>query len=97
MSSVTRQVNAMLRSVDDDVDDLTESIALFVHTQYVQTTPVDLGFAAAGWQLTKVGLVWWVTNSVIYIIPLDEGHSGQAPGGMTILVMSALDIFIASL
>lgn len=35
--------------------------------------------------------VIWIVNNVVYIVALDDGHSGQAPAGMTSLALSNLN------
>lgn len=34
--------------------------------------------------------VIWIVNNVSYIVALDEGHSGQAPAGMTSIALNNL-------
>lgn len=42
----------------------------------------------------KLGDVIWMTNNLPYIIPLENGHSGQAPEGMVeVNVVRAASIF----
>ena len=50
-----------------------------LHRDLVSGTPVDTGRAKKGWKRTKDGSV----NRVPYIDELDEGHSKQAPNGIT--------------
>jgi hypothetical protein len=52
----------------------------------VAATPRKTGRAQGGWWLehdpTPFGLTV-IGNNVEYILPLEDGHSDQAPGGMT--------------
>lgn len=32
----------------------------------------------------------WITNNVVYIVPLEEGHSKQAPTGMVSVTLAAI-------
>jgi hypothetical protein len=50
-------------------------------------TPIDTGTARSGWERfppgTSIpGTTQWVFNNVPYIVPLEYGHSQQAPAGM---------------
>jgi hypothetical protein len=58
-------------------------VALDVQRRVMERTPVDTGRARAGWGLSMTGTHTAVIhNSVEYIIPLEYGHSKQAPAGM---------------
>lgn len=53
--------------------------------QVISGTPIDQGRARAGWSAAappKIGKIYKMTNNVEYIIPLEYGHSQQAPQGM---------------
>ena len=50
-----------------------------LHGDLQSGTPVDTGRAKRGWTRTKDGS----TNRVPYIGALDDGHSKQAPNGIT--------------
>lgn len=50
-------------------------------------TPIKTGRARAGWErfppdLSEIGTTQWIYNDVPYIVPLEYGHSKQAPAGM---------------
>jgi len=40
--------------------------------------------------LNKIGQVIYITNNVPYILPLENGHSGQAPAGMVAITFAEL-------
>ena len=50
-----------------------------LHDDLVEFTPVDTGRAQRKWRKTAKGS----KNTAEYIVPLEEGHSKQAPRGIT--------------
>lgn len=50
-----------------------------LHDDLVAHTPIDTGQARQGWKRNKSGS----QNRVEYIEPLEDGHSKQAPYGIT--------------
>lgn len=63
-------------------------VILDTHQSVVFMTPVDTGRARAGWSSTnavgsfRIGATFTVSNPVVYIEALENGHSTQAPHGM---------------
>lgn len=50
-----------------------------------EATPVDTGRARQSWSSNGnplLGTTYRFTNNLEYIVPLEYGHSPQAPGGM---------------
>lgn len=61
--------------IDKGIERMEEDL----HREVQDRTPVDTGRARKGWRRTKDG----TENSVPYIGALDDGHSKQAPNGIT--------------
>lgn len=45
-------------------------------------TPIDKGQARRGWRLEGAGYGKRIVNRVPHIVPLENGHSKQAPNGI---------------
>lgn len=65
---LSNRVERGLRRMRDDL-----------HDDLVAATPVDTGHAQRRWRKTATGS----ENRVEYIVPLEDGHSRQAPDGIT--------------
>ena len=65
---LSRTVERGLRKMRDDL-----------HDDLVAFTPIDTGHARRKWRKTASGS----SNRTEYIVPLEEGHSKQAPDGIT--------------
>jgi hypothetical protein len=50
---------------------------------FVQTTPIDKGNARRKTKFTKTGNLSVIDADYPYAVPLNKGHSKQAPKGMT--------------
>lgn len=55
---------------------------------------VDLTDMAEFEYTTKRGDTIWIWNNLVYIVPLEEGHSKQAPRGMVALSLQRFDKFL---
>jgi hypothetical protein len=55
---------------------------------------VDLTDVAEFEYKTKRGDTIWIWNNLVYIVPLEEGHSRQAPRGMVALSLRRFDKFL---
>ena len=55
---------------------------------------VDLTDMAEFEYQTKRGDTIWIWNNLVYIVPLEEGHSKQAPRGMVALSLRRFDKFL---
>lgn len=49
-----------------------------------------VGEATSTAQRAKIGDIAWLTNNLPYILPLENGHSGQAPDGMVDVNLEAV-------
>jgi len=67
----------------ETMNDTLRTVALDFERRAADKTPVgDTGRAKGGWRTKKAGKFWDVVNGVPYIVPLEFGHSRQAPAGM---------------
>ena len=55
---------------------------------------VDLTDVASFEYKTTRGDTIWIWNNLVYIVPLEEGHSKQAPRGMVALSLRRFDKFL---
>lgn len=53
-----------------------------VDSSRVKSGSPSFARSAAFASTLKAGDVWYITNNVSYIMPLEYGHSKKAPGGM---------------
>lgn len=65
-----------------DVLDPTGSLALATGSQEIAKAP-------------RFGLLW-ISNGLVYIVPLEDGHSGQAPRGMVTVTVERLKAMVRS-
>jgi len=71
MSSVEREKQKFIDLVAKDTKDVA-----------VKNTPIDQGRARRGWRLEGMFREKRIVNRVPYIVPLENGHSKQAPRGI---------------
>lgn len=81
VSDITRNLNTELEAELQQARDTTGKIALDFHRGVKRRTPVKTGNARNGWEVNLDGTAPIVENNVEYIIPLNRGHSKQAPSG----------------
>ena len=60
-----------------------------VESEHWQTDPIEAGTATLAGEIPPYAVVY-LTNNVIYILPLEHGHSKQAPYGMVGLTLEEL-------
>jgi hypothetical protein len=72
---ISAKVEKGLRRMRDDL-----------HDDLIAFTPIDTGHAQRRWRKTATGS----ENRVEYIVPLEEGHSKQAPDGITVPAINKL-------
>ena len=71
-NKLNKQVQQMLADIKQKTFDTARSL-----------TPVDTGYAKSQWKKRNISKGFEVKNKVDYIPFLDEGHSKQAPKGIT--------------
>jgi hypothetical protein len=75
----TRQA---MRSLEREKDLFIARVAQDTLEVARQKTPIDKGQARRGWHLESAFKEKRIVNRVPYIVPLEEGHSKQAPNGI---------------
>lgn len=84
MISITvRGVRQAVAGLEREVNRVVEEIANDTREVAISNTPIDQGTARRGWILSKSGKDWRIFNRVPYINHLENGHSKQAPNGIT--------------
>lgn len=84
MISITvRGVRNTVAEIERELSRVVDQIAMDTKQVAVQKTPIDQGRARRGWDLSKSGKDWRISNRVPYITHLEAGHSKQAPNGIT--------------
>jgi hypothetical protein len=78
-----RGVRNTVAEIERELSRVVEKIAMDTEQVAVQNTPIDQGRARRGWILSKAGKNWRLFNRVPYIVHLENGHSKQAPNGIT--------------
>ena len=71
MASLEREKERFIDLVAKDIKDVA-----------VKRTPIDKGRARRGWRLEGMFREKRIVNRVPYIVPLENGHSKQAPKGI---------------
>ncbi len=82
MSRFTDQIERFQAKVQARANEAVRKVGLDLHSRIVERTPVDTGRAKGGWSIDTRPEVTWIYNNVEYIVPLEYGHSQQAPNGM---------------
>lgn len=75
----TRQVS---RSLEREKEKLIDQIATDTLAVAKSKTPIDKGQARRGWRLESSFRQKNIVNRVSHIVPLENGRSKQAPGGI---------------
>jgi len=71
MASLEREKELFIDQMAKDTLDVAKS-----------NTPIDQGQARRGWRLEGTGQGRRIVNRVSHIVPLENGHSKQAPNGI---------------
>jgi hypothetical protein len=74
-----RSMRQLEREKDVFIDRMTDELLV----QARKFTPIDQGKARRGWRKEQSFRKTQVVNRVPYIVALEEGHSKQAPNGIT--------------
>ncbi len=82
MSRFTDDIARFRAKVASRVDQVIKKVGFDLHSLIVERTPHDTGRAKAGWALDARPEMTIIYNNVEYIVPLEYGHSKQAPQGM---------------
>lgn len=96
----------LVKTMEKDIAKAMKSISLKVLASVVKKTPVDTGMAKNSWNLSEGKIDTslnnkvrdeisgkkdiYLTNSVDYIMKLENGYSKQAPKGMVALTVNEL-------
>jgi hypothetical protein len=70
------------RQLEREKEAFFTRVAEDIKTVAVRRTPIDKGQARRGWRLESTFREKRIVNRVSYIIPLENGHSKQAPNGI---------------
>jgi len=82
MSRFTDDIAKFRAKVQARANSVIRKVGFDLHGRIVERTPVDTGRAKAGWSIDVRPDSTWIYNNVEYIVPLEYGHSKQAPQGM---------------
>ncbi len=82
MSRFTDDISKFRAKVQARASEVVRKVGFDLHGRIVERTPVDTGRAKAGWALDVRPEMTIIYNNVEYIVPLEYGHSKQAPQGM---------------
>lgn len=76
-------------------DEAWKDICLEMFNYVVALTPVDTGYCLSNWEMEKVDRdIYIIKNETPYVSFLEDGWSGQAPGGMLQPALQRLGTFI---
>ena len=77
-------ITAWVKKTKRDMVDVVNDSFVELGADIVSATPIDTGHAAGQWDysIDKSRLKWELSNNTEYILPLEYGHSAQAPHGM---------------
>jgi len=81
----SEQPSVFMTAVREEVDEFFDEVALDGLATVKRLNPVALvngGTSRGGWTIENQGKTRKITNNVIYITALEDGHSQQAPNGM---------------
>ncbi len=87
----SKSVAQMMREPEKAVDAFVKSVAVDGLSMVQSRTPVDTGRARQGWSIEKTRTGYLISNNVTYIVPLEYGHSSQAPAGMARVTAATLN------
>lgn len=82
LTFVVKGTNKAMRDLEREKDSLVARVAQDTLEVARQKTPIDQGRARRGWRLEKRFREQRIVNRVPYIVPLENGHSKQAPNGI---------------
>lgn len=71
-----------MTSLEREKDLLIDRVAKDTLVVAKSNTPIDKGQARRGWRLEGAGYGKRIVNRVSHIVPLENGHSKQAPNGI---------------
>ena len=74
-----RTVRQLEREKDAFIDRMTDTLLVASRSN----TPIDKGRARRGWRKERSIRQTSIVNRVPYIVALEDGHSKQAPNGIT--------------
>lgn len=80
---VMRPTRNSLRQLEREKDAFIDRMTDELLVQARKYTPIDQGRAKRGWRKEKSFRQTQVVNRVPYIVALEDGHSKQAPNGIT--------------
>lgn len=82
ISIVVQGTKQAVASLEREKEDFIARVAQETLEVARKNTPIDKGNARRGWRLESSFQQKRIVNRVPYIIPLEEGHSKQAPNGI---------------
>jgi hypothetical protein len=86
-----KDLRKFARMQGTSIERAVDKLSVVAYREIVKLTPVDTGNAKKSWRRRKVSAMTFVISSAAeYIVPLEFGHSGQAPTGMVRVTLRKL-------
>ena len=82
MSVSITGVDAVLKQIEEQINQLVNEVGTSVQQSAKANTPVKTGNARRHWSRDSTKMAFDVTNTVPYIEKLEKGSSRQAPNGI---------------
>jgi len=83
--SFSGDVNKFIKKAEARSLAIFRAVSLEMFSRIVVRTPVDTGRLRGHWQISPnimLGKKTYISNNLPYAIPIEDGHSKQAPTGM---------------
>jgi hypothetical protein len=73
------------------VEKAVNKLSVVAYREIVKGTPIRTGNAKRSWRRRKISdTLYVISSAVVYMVPLEYGHSDQAPNGMVRITLRQL-------